>query len=172
MIHRPAYTLIETVIVAVLIAVLSVGFTISVQDIVERNALKSNEARVVNLIQQARSMALSKKLLNGQEVEFYLLELTAEAISLSSNDGTVLSNTAFTRDVTASWEVDICSDRWRVWYSTKDGSLSFDEPAAGCDTDARSREFTLHSPQDKYQAHYSVDVYGGFPQALSPETPQ
>ena len=34
----------------------------------------------------------------------------------------------------------------------------------------RSREFTLHSPQDKYSSPHSVDVYGGFPQALSPET--
>ena len=39
MIHRPVYTLIEIVMCSPHLF-LSVGFTISVQDIVERNALK------------------------------------------------------------------------------------------------------------------------------------
>lgn len=163
---RPAYTLLEALIVAVLIAILSMGFTVSVQDVIERNALKSNETQVASLIQEARSMALSNKLVNGENVDFYLLQLSNTDIELRTNDGTVLSNVPLTKGVTADWEFDDCSEKWRIWYSTKDGSLSFDEPG-GCASGARSREFTLHSPQDKYQAHYSVDVYGGFPQALS-----
>ena len=162
---RPAYTLLEALIVAVLIAILSMGFTVSVQDVIERNALKSNETQVASLIQEARSMALSNKLVNGGNVDFYILQLTATQIELMTDDGTALSTVAFTKGVTASWEGD-CSGQWRIFYYTKDGSLSFDTPG-GCTEDTRSREFTLHSPQDKYQARYSVDVYGGFPQALS-----
>lgn len=162
---RPAYTLLEALIVAVLIAILSMGFTVSVQDVIERNALKSNETQVASLIQEARSMALSNKLVNGGNVDFYILQLTATQIELMTDDGTALSTVAFTKGVTASWEDD-CSGQWRIFYYTKDGSLSFDNPG-GCTEGTRSREFTLHSPQDKYQARYSVDVYGGFPQALT-----
>lgn len=163
---RPAYTLLEALIVAVLIAILSVGFTVSVQDVIERNALKSNEAQIVSLIQEARNMALSNKLVDGQNVDFYTLQLSPSQIDLMTDDGTVLSTLVFTKGVTASWEFDGCSEEWRIFYYTKDASLAFDKPG-GCAEGTRSREFTLHSPQDKYKTRYSVDVYGGFPQELS-----
>ncbi len=160
--NQRAFTLIEVMIVTIMIAVISVGVSLSFGGIRKSTAFNEHQTRVVEVIQKARGLSLSHRVHNNEPIDHYKLGLYRyKAILTSDGPGGVELIDEFKFDTTV-WdiEIDVPID---VYYFPPYGDICF---TPNCDgTDPTSKTINLYSTSDpNYITEITIDVYGGFPE--------
>lgn len=156
-----AFTLIEVMIVTILVGILSVGLSLSFGGIRESTAFGQHQTRVVEIIQKARGLSLSNRLLNDQPIDSYFLYITNEGIALHvTGPGGVEEVDRFDFD-RSNWDFQI-DTVFDVYYFPPYGDICFTE---SCNSGLTSRSFHLYSPSNpELDTQITIDIYGGFPE--------
>ncbi len=94
---KPAFTLVEIVIVIMMIGIFSTGFAISYSNSQKKVTFESDKEKVLSIIQKARNLSLTNLMVNDTQADYYYLEVTGANLT-----GTGLTLTGYDIDGVSS----------------------------------------------------------------------
>ncbi len=190
---QKAFTLVEILIVTSMVAIITVSIAISLPESRKRSRFEDNHLKIVNLIQQARGLSLSTKLIDGgtgnlRKVDRYVLDVHSDFVRLfaSAREGVddqvdeegvndrvyeeIERHTLDEELYITNLQNGTCTGPCiTVFYILPDGQVCFSEDCQ--DESASARSFLLHSEENKYVNHYEIDIVGGFPEVVAQFNP-
>ncbi len=152
---RPAFTLIELMIVLVIIAIITTALVLSYQQLNLKVRYDTHVNNIVRIFQEARSRSLSTVLIEGTEpTEYYLLALNnygIELIAYSENLEQVIEVYDFDEDIEIS-------DEWEVYYFPPSGDLCFG--SANCAGNTIELSTVLEDDSGSYSTRFRMELNG------------
>ena len=136
---HPAFTFVEIVIVMLLIAMFSAGFSISYSNSQKKTTFDSDQNKTLSIIQKARNLSLTNLEVNSKQADYYRLSIATSGLTLTGYDidgGTssidsvtfstgITSNTSFSVDYAPPYgEVTINSGGPTFIMSDTNGNTS------------------------------------------------
>ncbi len=154
-----AFTLVELLIVIVILAVLCVLLATSYIKLASAARFNNAKTDIVNMIQKARSLALSNILINDDPdypTEYYVLTLEADEVTIDAyaSDGTHESLETLTLDSSFRFSSPI-----EAYYFPPYGAVCFNGET--CADTSTSKTTTLTDTYS-HTATFTIDVNGGY----------
>lgn len=161
---KPAFTLIEILIVVILMAILTMTVAVSFDRSHDKAVFRDNQTEIINIFQKARSLAISNLLTEGDEALYYLVEITEDFIYLwtegAAGGSEELARFYYDDDITVEPALEI-------FYFTPYGDVCFD---IGCTDTDTEKTFTISSTSNTgYTATISISTFSGLPELVDGE---
>lgn len=155
--RRPAFTLIELLLVIMIIAITSAALAVSTRTATLKAKFDDQILNIRRIVEEARGYSLSNTLVNDlTPAEYYLLSITTTGLSLSAvaEDGTTEELDSFTYLTGYAM-----SEPMEVYYIPPYGEVCFAYP---CDDVLTEDSVTFSDTGANYEAMITIDIYGGF----------
>ena len=162
--HQPAFTLIEILIVTIMLGIISISMAVSFSGSRTKVEFQDLEVKVINMIQEARSLGLANLLVNeesAEQTDYYLLtieqdQLTLEAIGVEGNSLPIETLT-----LSEGYEITFRGsiNELEILYSPPYGDIAFGNGQS-------TNFFTLAAKDGSYETEYSISIFGGFPEEV------
>lgn len=168
-----AYTLPEIIIVVLVTSIISLALAVSFSNAKKQAEFKQDQADIVNIIQEARTLSLANIIVEGSvndfATEYYLLEFTTDGVELTAH-----ATNGFGYDVSSDVSsVSLNSDlgiglntTQKVYYVPPYGEVCF-AYSSGCDytsdTDTQ-KELVLERDGSNQESTITISIYSGYPE--------
>lgn len=176
--RRPAFTLIEVLVVSMIIGILAITMAVSFSGSRENAKHNSNKDEIYNFFQKARGLSFNSVFVNGsEELDYYLMtvgedEMTLVAVGTGSETEEVASvDVADDLMITFENYYEGASEI-TLYYFPPYGTLCFQDDLSGCDEkptwatvevgDTIYVELISENGEEEYNVVFSIDKHGGF----------
>ncbi len=170
---RPAFTLIEILIVISLLGIISLGLALSFQYGRSRAEFKKAEYQLTNIIQRARELSLSNILITDYaqdfETDYYQLQIREDGATLTaygtSPAGELKPYEIEIINLNSDYGLSIDS-ALNIYYIPPYGEICFTINSANCDySDGVTEKSFILSGQDSIQEKtFRLSIYSAYPE--------
>lgn len=155
------FTLIELTIVILIIAILSLGLLTQFKGATEKARFKAQAQNVLRIMQNARSMSLTRKLIADSPVEYYKLDVTEDFVNLAAvaEDGSPEQLEYYEFENGYAMDSD-----FSAYFFSPSGSLCFTDELSSCDSAGTEESVRFETETGALSATFTLNINGSYPE--------
>jgi len=162
---RPAFTLLELVIVVCIIAILSVSLLVNFKGNVAKSRVDDQVVQIVHLLEEARSYSLTNFLVNDTEpASYYVVTITSAGMTLKAYVNATTTTTLQSVTMQTGYSITGISATERIFYFPPTGEICFD--AAACTSTDTELTLTVSDSTGSYTQDIYFNKFGGAPEIV------
>ncbi|MBT4385113.1 type II secretion system protein [Candidatus Peregrinibacteria bacterium] len=174
---KPAFTLIEVIVVTSMVAILSMGFALNIDKIRKRGNFHAVQNEIVGVLQNARSLSLSNQLRTNEgdgidyPVKYYRIMIKENGLGLDAyldmpgadplpqENLTLVDFDSMTEEDFSIIDNMVADRNLLVFYFPPYGEICFNNK--DCSSASIEKTFRFHTDDDEFATEMTLSIHGG-----------